>query len=405
MKPVARVEPWRPRVRIPGAVTHRLPGSDARLAALAAAGAMALCAAAPARADSLLYRCGANVCRVAPDGTGRTQLTTDGRPQGPVYSWLSATRDGSRMAVSKATFAYVLDGSGHQVGGALPRGGAALVAQIAPDGSQVATLELLPEQAPAPPTAPPGSPPTLGFHPYLFLAAPDGGGRSVVARDVIDTAWVGGRLLRSDESFAAPYPRGLCLLAANTGFACERDLARDPANDLSAPAVSPDGRLLAAARSPGGQHGGAGAIVLYDVASGQLVRALTGGAADGLPSFSPDGRRIAFNRGGDIYTIAVDGAPGSERRIVSGGLQPIWVSGGAACRLRASVRPTAHGGSVTVRACAPAAGRLTVTLTRHGRRVARRTVSAPAGGIVAVRFSRPHGSGALRATVRFRAAG
>jgi hypothetical protein len=203
-----------------------------------AGAAAAVATAAPAAADSLLYRCGGNDCRVAPDGTGRRQLTTDGRPGGPAYSWLSATRDGSRMAVSKAGSAYVLDGSARPLGGALPRGGAALVTQIAPDGRRVVTLELLGELAPPPFRAPPGTPPTLGFHPYMFVAAPDGSGREVVARDVVDAAWLGGRLVRSDGSYQPPYPRGLCLLASNTDFPCERDVARDPANDLSAPAAA-----------------------------------------------------------------------------------------------------------------------------------------------------------------------
>jgi Dipeptidyl peptidase IV (DPP IV) N-terminal region len=367
-----------------------------RIATLAAAGAAALSAAAPAAADSLLYRCAGNVCRVAPDGSGRAQLTSGGG-----YAWLSATRNGSRLAVSRGAAAYVLDGSGRQIGAALPRGGAALVAQIAPDGSQVATLELLGELTPPPVQSPPGAPPTLGFHPYMFLTAPDGSGRAVVARDVVDTAWLGGRLVRSDASAQPPYALGLCLLATDSGFACERDVARDPVNDLSAPALSADGALVAVADSPAGRHSGTGPIALFDAATGALVRTLTAGAGDGLPAFSPDGRRLAFNRGEDIYVIAVDGAPGSERRIVSGGLQPVWVTGGAACRERRSVRPVAHGRSLTVQACAPAAGRLVVTLTRGGRRVARRSVAAPAGGLVTVRFSRPRGAGALRATVRF----
>ena len=97
---------------------------NARLAAGLVGVAVALfAAAAPAAADSLLYRCDGNICRVAPDGSANKQLTTDGRPEGPAYSWLSASRDGSRMAVSKATYAYVLDGSGRTIGGALPRGG------------------------------------------------------------------------------------------------------------------------------------------------------------------------------------------------------------------------------------------------------------------------------------------
>jgi len=384
-------------------MTPRVPGRNARVVAVLAGGAAAL-SAAPAAADSLLYRCGGNVCRVAPDGSQHRQLTTDGRPGGPAYSWLSATRDGSRMAVSRATYAHVLDGAGRPLGGPLPRGGPVLVAQIAPDGSQVATLELLGELAPPPFPAPPGTPPTLGFHPYLFVTAPDGSGREAAARDVVDTAWLSGRLVRSDGSSQPPYPRGLCVLAANTDFACERDVARDPANDLSAPAVSPDGRLVAVARTPAEQNGGTGPIVLYDAATGRPVRALTAGAGDGLPYFSPDGRRVAFNRGSDIYVIGTDGAPGSERRVVAGGLQPVWVTAGPACRRRTSVRPALGRRSVTVRACAPAAGRLTVTLRRHGRRVARRTVTTRRGRIVVVRFSRPAGAGALRATIRFRAA-
>jgi dipeptidyl aminopeptidase/acylaminoacyl peptidase len=352
---------------------------------------VALFIAPSARADVLLYRCGDNVCRVGDDGHGREQLTTGGG-----YSWLSASRDGSRLAVSKATFAYVLDGSGRQLGGALPRGGAALVAQVSPDGRLVATLELLGELSPPPINAPPGSPPTLGFHPYLFVAAPDGTGREVAARDVTDAAWLGGRIVRSDGSSQPPYPRGLCVLASNADFACERDVARDPANDLTGPALSPDGRLLAAARAPADANRGTGPIGLFDAGSGALVRPLTTGDADGLPSFSPDGRQVAFTRDRDIYAVGIGG--GTPHRVVAGGVQPIWVSG---CVFARAVKPKVRGRSVTVTACAPGPGRLTVTLTRRGRRVARRTVTAARAGTVTVRLNRPRGTGALRAKIRF----
>ena len=374
----------------------------ATLTVAVAAAVLAFCG--PAAADSLLYRCGDNVCRVAPDGTGRTQLTTDGRPGGPAYSWLSATRDGSRLAVAKGSFAYVLDGSGRRLDGPLTRGGAVLVAQISPDGSQVATLELLGELAPPPFVAPPGSPPTLGLHPYLFTAAPNGSGRAVVARDVVDAAWLGGRIVRDDRSSQAPFGRAICVLAANTSFECGRDLARDPVYDFSAPALSPDGRLMAVARSPAAEDAGTGPIVIYDVASGRPVRALTTGTHDGLPSFSPDGRRIAFSRGSDIYVIAADGTPGSERRIVSGGLQPVWVSAGSPCRAHGSLRLVVHRRDVTVQTCVPSAGRLTVTLTRRGHRVARRTVAIRRGGHVTVHFSGVPGTGQVRVTTRFRPA-
>ena len=83
---------------------------------LSGAALLGLFAAAPAWADVLLYRCGPDVCRAAPDGTGRKALTRD-------VDWLSASSDGTRLAVVRDTFAYVLDASGRQVGEALPRGG------------------------------------------------------------------------------------------------------------------------------------------------------------------------------------------------------------------------------------------------------------------------------------------
>ena len=48
-------------------------------AATIVAGALAFAAPTSARADALLYRCGPNVCRAAPDGSGKEQLTSDGR--------------------------------------------------------------------------------------------------------------------------------------------------------------------------------------------------------------------------------------------------------------------------------------------------------------------------------------
>ncbi|HYH87975.1 MAG TPA: hypothetical protein VEX67_02010, partial [Solirubrobacteraceae bacterium] len=99
------------------------------------AAVLALAAAAPAHADSILYRCFPNLCRVAPDGSGQAQLTRDAAQPGPVYAWLSATRDGSRLGVSYGNEAYVLDGKGRRVSGPHPHsGGPVLVTHISPDG-------------------------------------------------------------------------------------------------------------------------------------------------------------------------------------------------------------------------------------------------------------------------------
>ena len=262
-----------------------------RPAAIATIAVAAVAAdAARASADALVYRCGPNVCTAAPDGTGKHRLTTDGKPGGRLYSWVSASADGSRLAVVNATYAHVLDGKGRRLAGRLPRGGIGVIAEIAPNGVQVATVDLLPEISPAPVGSPPGTPGLSGFVPYLFVMNADGSGREATARSVIDIGWLGQRLVRTDQSDADPFPYGICVLAANTDFQCGSDAAR------------------------------------------------------------PDGKRIAFERGGDIYVAHTTGAP-RERRVLKGGEQPSWTSaaactvrlrrpaGASARELRARVRP------------------------------------------------------------------
>ena len=296
---------------------------------------------------------------------------------------MSASADGSRLAVARATYAYVLDGAGRQIGDALPRGGIAVVAQMAPDGAQVATIELLPEITPAPVGSPPGTPGISGFVPYLFVMSADGEAREASARSVIDTGWLGGRLTRTDSGDTDPFPYGICVLVVNTDFECEHDVARDPTQDLFNQSFSPDGTLAAAVRSPDTTIG-AGPIVIYDAATGAPVRELVGGE-NTQPTWSPDGKRIAFERGGDLYVARATGAP-RERRILRGGQQPTWTTA-PACKARPRIR--VRRSKVIVTACAPRPGRVTITLRADGRRVARRTVRAATGGTVEVRLRRP----------------
>jgi dipeptidyl aminopeptidase/acylaminoacyl peptidase len=338
-------------------------------------------------ADALLYRCGPNVCRAAPNGTAKQRLTT-----GAHVTWLSASGDGSRLAVADATFAYVLDARGRRIGGKLPRGGTVVIAEISPDGSQVATVELLPEITPAPVGSPPGSPGLSGFQPYLFLMNADGTGRTAVARAVVDAAWAGARLARTDTARTAPFPLGVCVLANNTDFPCGSDAARDPGRDLFNPAFSPGGREVAVV-SAGDVQTGAGEVIVYDVASAKPARSITDGR-NAQPTWSPDGRRIAYEHGGDISVVRSDPPVG---RAVLHGRQPVWTSA-RACRSKPRLRLRRR--VVIVTACAPQPGRLTVTLRRNGRAVARKSVRAPTGGLVKVRLSRP--AGKLRASARVR---
>jgi len=65
-----------------------------------------------------------------------------------------------------------------------------------------------------------------------------------------------------------------------------------------------------------------GAIALYDVASAAPVRDLTAGPGDSYPSFAPNGKSVAFQRGGGVWTVRTSG--GKPKRVLRGARQPAW---------------------------------------------------------------------------------
>jgi hypothetical protein len=351
--------------------------------------------AGPAAADSIVFRCFPNLCRVASDGSGRTQITHDAAARGPAYGWLSATADGSRLGVSYGNRSYVLDASGRRLAGPLPHsGGPVLVTQIRPDGGQVATIESIGEIQPPPP------PGVLRQIPYLFLADSDGTGREAVARTTAATGWLRDRLLRDETADVAPYEQRICLLASNIDFPCERLVAGDPGHDLWDPAVSPDGSLVAATRAAVDEF--QGEIALYSTATARLVRVLTRGPADSQPTWAPGGRSIAFTRGeGGLWAVRATGRPGSERRILASGVQPVWVRGGVL--VLTGPRRARAGRRVRIRLTgAPRGAR--ASLQRKAGRVWRTLATRKAGPkptTFAVRFRHP-GSVVVRARVRAR---
>ena len=69
-------------------------------------------------------------------------------------------------------------------------------------------------------------------------------------------------------------------------------------------------RVTATTTEPKEEKGG-----LFAVRDGRLNQ-LTENAADTEPSFSPDGRTIAFVRDGDVYSVRADGS--GERHLSSG---------------------------------------------------------------------------------------
>lgn len=275
-------------------------------------------AAGAAAADELLYRCYPNLCKIGPDGKGKRQLTRDGRRQGPVYAWVSASHNGKRLGISFGNDAYVADGAGRRRGDKYrDTGGAVPVVQISPDGRTLATIEPTVQLSPPPPGE--ITPPLASLNPFLFTADVASRDKETVARSIVTTGWLSNRLMRDDTSDTPPFEQRICLLRTNTDFDCERVIAAEPRREIWNPAASPGGRLIAAVSAPEDEV--SGPIKLFDPATGRPVRTLTRKVSS-TPSWSRDGKRVAFTSGGSIWVIP---AKGGRARRVTKGVQPVWV--------------------------------------------------------------------------------
>jgi len=288
-------------VRRGGQTVARVCGVIAALALLAPA-------AAVASSSVIVYDCAPNLCRIAPDGTGMTHLTSDGQSgTSMAYGGPSLSRDGSKLAFAFNNHIFVSDVNANNR--SAPFATTGLSALMRPDGGQVAELEQ-----------------TLTNPPIqLCTYNLDGSGRNCqYATESAGWAPDNNLLISTQPGLASN--EQICHVSAAVNQGCSDVRANDPAHDLFDPAVSPNGSTLAVTVTGGIGGPVTGHIALYNYATGQFERNLTSGTNDDNPAWSPDGSQIAFVRGSSIFVTAATGAPGSEHQLVAQGNSPTWGS-------------------------------------------------------------------------------
>lgn len=345
---------------------------------LALVALLAALAPSTASASTLVYACGVSfedLCQARPDGSGQAPITTNGDPSvesANRYASPALSRDGTKLLYTFANDLYVRD----RASGATAKGIAQnepILARFRGDGARFGVAEVS----------------SLSRRTQVCTYNTDLSGRNEGRWCLATGVNSGfdflpdGRVVMSRSGGTESAGRTeICLLfpegSPTTG--CERTLAADPVLNLESPAVSPDGRLLAVVLA---ESRAEGALALYDLATGALIRRLTAGPADSQPVFSPAGDALAFTRGEAIWTTAVTAAPGAERQVVARGRSASWGGGdspggagpgpgaapGSGASVRASLKARQRGRRVRLSLrVAPVGSRLSVSLRSAGVR-------------------------------------
>ncbi len=298
--------------------------------------------AAGAHASNVVFVCGADLCSARDDGSQKVRLTTDGRAG--AYTSPSVSRSGKRIAFTRGKRGRVFTARLARRDGAIrglrglrrippfrdgPRDATQFDVALSADGGQVAWVELRINVVFD----------TIDYRRYV--ARFDGkasrqvaasGGRPFVAWASPSLTLREGLTIATDEQQTGEsVDAGLCTAspASEQNGTCRgpgaRQLAFDPAGrHLRHPDVYGN-RLVATAYAHDGPDDAIqrpGSIVLFDTFTARPIRDLTAARTDSSPVFSPDGRRVAFQRRNAVFTVPVAGGP--ARRLLGHAREPSW---------------------------------------------------------------------------------
>ncbi len=273
--------------------------------ALAAVVGVLAAGAAPAQAV-IVYRCGTtavNLCQVNSNGSGRTQLTSEGS-----YEDVSLDPAGTRMVLDHGSSLYAANGSAQDPVG--PISNASSLAKISSDGSTGVDDEDYSD---------------LGEGLLVCTFATSGGNISECGFQAQFPSFTpSGEIVASFlDHTTKQFVLSKYAVGATFGGEAPPTLVSEPNASVIESAVSPNGQTLAAVVAPNDETA-SGYIALFSMSSGQLLRRLTNGTTDEDPAWSPDGTQLVFARGDSLYTTSASGSPGSEKLLVNEGDAPTW---------------------------------------------------------------------------------
>jgi dipeptidyl aminopeptidase/acylaminoacyl peptidase len=260
-------------------------GSSANAGSQKANGRIAYVSDAACRFDPSLKN--EDIFSMAPDGSGKVDLTRNADPDGgPAWS-----ADGTRLAFTRPGKAsnddvFVMSSNGKAQRNVTKTSPDDANPDWAPDGSKI-TYDVSGTQ--------------------VFVASPDGTGIAQLVPGGYEAAWSNtGKIAYS----ATVEPSNSEIFVANADGSGAQNVTNAPGYDDDSAVWSPDGTKIAFVRF----YGGAGEIFVMNADGSGQTDLTNDPANDGDPTWSPDGSKIAFttNRGptgdNEIYVMNADGS-------------------------------------------------------------------------------------------------